>query len=311
MNAEPERPHQAVDVAFITVNYNTRALLEALVNFFRHSTLPFSWSLTVVDNASSDGSLEFMDSCPDVATIQNAENIGYGRAMNRGVAATRSRYVCALNTDVILNVEALTALWRFLEDNGTAGMCTPVVRYNDGRMQLFFFNFSLLLYYGEFLGKLYAKLMKLRIACSRRPVRINGITGALLFLRRSYIDDNTLFDEDFFFYFEDTDLACRWEKKGYASYALPRYSIIHLGGQSGKGRNNSLYYRGKYLFLRKHYGEGHAHRIKALDYWKITRKVITYRLLSLICPTGQVRRKLASYRDYRQELSSTCRPEGQ
>lgn len=304
MTPDPVAKEHAVDVAFVTVNYNTRPLLESMVSFFRHALLPFTWSLTVVDNASSDGSCEFLDTCGDVMTIRNAENLGYGRAMNRGVAATRSRYVCALNTDVILNVAALTALWRFLEDNGTAGMCTPVVRYGDGRMQLFAFRFSLLFCYWEFLAKLSTKLFKLRVARSRHPIQIDGISGALLFLRRSYIDGEALFDEDFFFYFEDTDLAYRWKKRGIASYVLPGYSIIHLGGQSGKGRNNSLFYRGKYLFLRKHYGEGTARRIRTIDFWKIARKVFSYRLISLVCPTRQVMQKLSSYRDYLRELTS-------
>lgn len=293
-----------VDVAFVTINYNTKALVEALVNFLLCMEVPFSYSITVVDNNSSDGSLDTIGNNPRVQIIRNNGNLGYGVAANRGVRATNSRYICVLNTDVILNTEALNALWRFMEDNGTAGMCTPVVRYNDGRMQLFFFKFSLLFCYGEFLAKLYAKLLKLRIANSRRPVKIDGITGALLFLRRSHVTDNTLFDEDFFFYFEDTDLAYRWNKSGYAAYALPEHSIIHLGGQSGKGRNNSLYYSGKYLFLRKHYGAANAERIRLIDYWKIARKVVSYQILSLVFPTKQIKRKLASYRDYMAILRS-------
>lgn len=292
------------DVAFVTVNYNTKSLLEGMVSFFRASPLPFSWSLTVVDNASSDGSRDFLDACQDVAAIYNSENLGYGKAMNRGVFATNSRYVCALNTDVILNIEALTALWNFMENNETAGMCTPVVLYNDGRIQQFFFKFSLIFCYWEFLAKLYSKWFKLRVAAASKPIEIDGITGALLFLRRSYIYSDFLFDEDFFFYFEDTDLAYRWNKRGYTAYALPEYKIIHLGGKSGKGRNNSLFFKGKYLFMLKHYGESHAEIIRRMDFWKITRKVFTYKLISLICPTRQVMHKLTSYKDYLAELNA-------
>ena len=75
-------------------------------------------------------------------------------------------------------------------------------------------------------------------------------------------------------------------------------------GQSGKGRNNSLYYKGKYMFLRKHYGDGHAARIKRIDFWKVARKVLSYRLLSCILPTRRIKQKLASYGDYLQVLKS-------
>jgi GT2 family glycosyltransferase len=300
---------ETVDVAFITINYNTKALVEKLIDFLLQARLPYSYSITVVDNNSSDGSLDAISSHPQVHIIRNDRNLGYGTAANLGVRATKSRYVCVLNTDVILNAEALTALWNFMEGNEKAGMCTPVVRYGDGRVQLFFFKFSLLFCYWEFLAKFWTKLLKLRLACSRRPMKIDGITGALLFLRRSYIDNDALFDEDFFFYFEDTDLARRWKRRGYASYALPCHSIIHLGGQSGKGRNNSLYYSGKYLFLRKHYGERHTQRIRNIDVWRIARKVHSYRLLSLVCPTKHTMRKLSSYRDYQRGITSEHRPE--
>jgi len=296
-----------VDVAFITINYNTKVLVEELIDFLLQAHLPYSYSITVVDNNSSDGSLDAISRRPQVQVIRNDRNLGYGTAANRGVRATKSRYVCVLNTDVILNAEALTALWNFMEGNKTAGMCSPVVRYDDGRIQLFFFKFSLLFCYWEFLAKLWTKLFKLRLARSSRPIEIDGITGALLFLRRSYIDGDALFDEDFFFYFEDTDLACRWKKRGYASYALPNHSIVHLGGLSGKGRNNSLYYSGKYLFLRKHYGEQHTQRIRTIDFWKIARKVLSYRLLALVFPTKHTMQKLSSYLDYQRVLASEHR----
>ena len=293
-----------VDVAFITINYNTKGLVESLVAFLNQAELPFSFSITVVDNNSSDGSLDNIGRDPRVRIIRNERNLGYGAAANKGVEATKSRYVCVLNTDVILNNEALAALWRHLEANGTDGMCTPVVRYGNGRIQVFSFKFSLLLCYWEFLAQLHTKMFKLRLGFTRRPFQIDGVTGALLFLRRACIDGDTLFDEDFFFYFEDTDLSFRWKKKGYGAAVLPDHSIVHLGGQSGKGRNNSLYYKGKYMFLRKHYGDGHAARIKRIDFWKVARKVLSYRLLSCILPTRRIKQKLASYGDYLQVLKS-------
>jgi N-acetylglucosaminyl-diphospho-decaprenol L-rhamnosyltransferase len=296
------RETDPVDVAFITINYNTKALVEDLINFLMGANLPFSYSLTVVDNNSSDGSMDAISRNPLVRIIHNDRNLGYGVAANRGVAATKSRYVCVLNTDLILNNGALAAIWRFMEENETVGVCTPVVRYNDGRMQGFFFKFSLLLYYCELPAKLYTKLKKLLILRARQPVKLDGIFGALLFLRRSFIGEDTLFDEDYFFYFEDADLAYRWKKRGIESFVLPDHSIIHLGGQSGQGRNKALYYAGKYIFLQKHYSERHARIIKRIDFYKIARKVVTYRLISFIFPTKRIKQKLSSYRDYLRQL---------
>jgi GT2 family glycosyltransferase len=109
-----ERSVVPVDIAFITVNYNTLECVKQLAGFFQNLDAPFTFTFTVVDNDSKDGSQEFLQSVPGIRYLQTGENIGYGRAINRGVAATDSAYVCAMNTDVILSREALIKLWQFL-----------------------------------------------------------------------------------------------------------------------------------------------------------------------------------------------------
>ena len=132
-----------VDIAFITVNYNTLECVRRLAGFFKSLDAPFTFTFTVVDNDSRDGSQEFLQSRPEISYLQTGGNIGYGRAINRGVAATASKYVCAMNTDVILNREALIKLWRFLEERPDAGVCAPRITYEDGRNQGMVFKRSL------------------------------------------------------------------------------------------------------------------------------------------------------------------------
>ncbi|HQB40008.1 MAG TPA: glycosyltransferase, partial [Deltaproteobacteria bacterium] len=103
------------DITFVTVNYNTRDLVREMLNFFRSASLPFSHALVVVDNNSTDGSHEFLTAQDDLLYIPAGENLGYGRAINRGIQASDSRYICVLNTDVVLNGACLTRLWEFME----------------------------------------------------------------------------------------------------------------------------------------------------------------------------------------------------
>ena len=295
MIAPPPPSERPTHVAFIIVNYNTRPLLEELVKFFRAAPLPFSHGLTVVDNASTDGSREFLASCPDVAVVLNAKNVGYGRAMNRGIAASRSKYVCLLNTDVILNAGALIALWRHLESHPQTGVSSPRICYPGGRTQGFIFCDGIAPHYSAFLGKLQAKRQKLRIERAQEPLRVDGFLGAFLFLRRELCPDGKLFDEDFFFYFEDTDLARRLAKRGVRCDVLPKQSVVHLGGQSTSVRNGIQYYRSKYLYVRKHYGPRHAAMLQALDRFRIRRKVLSYCLLKAISRSETIRGKLELY----------------
>ena len=76
-----------VDIAFVTVNYNTLECVRQLAAFFKGLDVPFTFTFTVVDNASSDGSQEYLQAQPEIQYIQTGGNIGYGRAINRGVAA--------------------------------------------------------------------------------------------------------------------------------------------------------------------------------------------------------------------------------
>ena len=157
-----------VDVAFITVNYNTLACVRQLAAFFNSLDVPFTFSVTVVDNQSGDGSQEFLQSSPDINYIQTSGNIGYGRAINRGVAATDSKYVCVTNTDVILNRDALIALWRFMEGRPDAGVCAPRITYEDGRDQGMLFRRSLFSQYANWYSKILAALAKAEISESHR-----------------------------------------------------------------------------------------------------------------------------------------------
>ena len=303
-------PSKRVDVAFVTINYNTKALVEQLVDFLETATVPFTYSVTVVDNNSTDGSLDEIAKNPDILLIRNDQNVGYGRAANMGVRASQSDYVCVLNTDVILNERALTAMWRYLEENRTVGGCSPVVRYDNGQIQGFTFSFSPRVGAYDFLAKLHGKLMKLLFTFSRRPIRVDGIKGALLFLRRAYIEDDTLFDEDFFFYFEDTDLAYRWYLKGYPSVVLPTESIIHLGGKSSSSILSTQYYESFNLYRAKHCGDDSARNSMQADLDRIGRKVALYRLLGLVWPSSGVRWKLRHYRECLHVLNKEHRPGG-
>jgi N-acetylglucosaminyl-diphospho-decaprenol L-rhamnosyltransferase len=285
-----------MDIAFVTVNYNTLDCVKQLAEFFATLKAPFSFSFTVVDNCSTDGSREFLKSQPQIQTIFANENLGYGRAINRGVAATNSNYVCVMNTDVILNPEALARLWQFLGGHPEAALCAPRLTYRDGRDQGMVFTQSLLSPYLYWYGKLLAWRAKQRIETSREPVRVDGVMGAFFLIRRSAIPSPVLFDEDFFFFHEDTALAHTLLKQGVVCYVLPEAKIIHVGGMSGSSAASAHFYASKYLYLRKFYGPFHARAVYWLDRLRILRKWMLYSLYSAFSGSGQIKNKQRYYK---------------
>jgi len=285
------------DVAFITVNFNTKNLLEKLLFFFDTADLPFSHSLVVVDNASSDGSMEMLEerAQKNVFAVRNSGNLGYGNAVNRGLSVVRSKYICVLNTDVILNSAALAALWDYMESDPSAGMCCPVICNPDGSIQGFFYKFNIVFLYSEFIKKLFGSLKKFIVSLSSRPIRVDGFAGAFFFLRSGLIKDGPLFDPDFFFYFEDTSLAHAMSRRNIKAVILPGHRIIHIGGQSGGAANLELFYYGKYLYMKKFFGLRHTRNVYHLDLLKARIKSFRYKLLSAICPIRRLKAKSSLY----------------
>jgi len=287
----------SVDIAFVTVNYNTLEYVQRLTDFFNCLEVPFTFSFTVVDNNSQDGSQEFLQSHPETHYLQTGKNIGYGRGINRGVAATVSKYICVTNTDVVLNRQALVTLWRFLEERQDVGVCAPRITYADGRDQGMLFHQSLFSHYATWYAKVLARYAKSKIASATAPLKVHGVTGAFFLIRRrSVFPLPLLFDEDFLLYHEDTSLAHALRKRGVSCFVIPDATIIHIGGKSSSAGSVSLFYRSKYLYLRKFYGPLHARAICFLDRLRILRKLLFYSLLSLLVGSERIKSKQRHYK---------------
>jgi GT2 family glycosyltransferase len=285
-----------VDIAFITVNYNTLEYVNRLANFFGVLDVPFTFTFVVVDNNSTDGSQEFLQSRPEINYLQTGENLGYGPGINRGVASTASKYVCVTNTDVILNRGALVNLWRFMEERHEAGVCAPRITYEDGRDQGMVFKASLFANYANWFAKLLAHREKLRIARATLPLRVDGVMGAFFLIRRSVIPLPALFDEDFFFFYEDTALAHTLMNGRVPCFIVPNATIIHLGGKSRSTNSISSFYESKYLYLKKFYGPLHAQAIYLTDRARILRKWSLYSLFSRLTDSERIKAKQRYYK---------------
>ena len=285
-----------VDIAFITVNYNTLECVKQLADFFSALNVPFAYNFAVVDNNSADGSQEFLQSRPEINYLQTGENLGYGRGINRGVAATASKYVCVTNTDVILNRDALVTLWRFLEERPEVGVCAPRITYEDGRDQGMVFKASLFSNYSNWFAKLLARYEKMRITKAVAPLRVEGVMGAFFLIQRSVISPPALFDEDFFFFYEDTALAHTLKNKGIQCFVVPSATIIHTGGKSRSSTSIASFYESKYLYLKKFYGPLHAKAIYFVDRARILRKWSLYSLFSRLSASERIKAKQKYYK---------------
>ena len=115
----PEQP--VPDLSIVLVCLNNRRYLEPCLQSLYAGGLQSRFDVTVVDNGSTDGSQAMLAAqFPAVQLLQNAGNVGLGRASNQGIEATRGRYILLLNDDTLVNGPSLDAMVRFLDTHPDA-----------------------------------------------------------------------------------------------------------------------------------------------------------------------------------------------
>lgn len=246
-----------MDLSVVIVNWNTeKLLLECLASVY--GTLhDAAFEVWVVDNASTDKSVEQVRTrYPQVKIIQNRSNLGFAAANNRAFRRMQGRYALLLNTDATLTEGAALRLYRFMEENPEAALACGQLLNPDGSRQNSIANFPspALLMTNETLLRL---LLPGRYPSKRQnyaaPVEIESCIGACVMARAEAMNQAGLLDEGYFFFFEETDWACRMKQEGWKIYFVPDAQIYHAQGQSvgPDARGRKLFYRSRYRYLKK------------------------------------------------------------
>lgn len=265
-NPTPEQP--VPDLSIVLVCLNNKRYLEPCLQSLYAGGLQSRFDVTVVDNGSTDGGQAMMAAqFPAVQLIQNAGNVGLGRASNQGIEATRGRYILLLNDDTLVNGLSLDAMVRFLDAHPDAAAAGGRLLNPDGSPQAYYNNFPTLR--EEFLiatrlGTLLWPAYPANV--SDDQVRSVGWIGsACLMLRRAALDQVGLLDDSYFIYGDEADLQYRLKRAGWNIYYLPHASTIHYGGRSmDRWRRRKMVYRGKILFYRKNYDARRALLLRAM-----------------------------------------------
>lgn len=256
-------------ISVVVVSHDTR---DQLRQSLRHlAAVEEEWDeLIVVDCASQDGTLEMLaEEFPRARVLALDQNVGFGRANNRGVELAQGDQLLLLNSDAWPEPGTLRALSKSLdEDEGTA-LVAPRLRYPDGRLQFSWAPATGL--WGELLQKIRNRFEDRPRAHQRPPLYLRPVfdqdwfTAACVLLRRRAFDEVGGFDEAFFLYFEDVDLCRRLRLRGWKLTEVPQARAVHVKGGSGSPatidleyrRSQLLYYarhrpRWEFLLLRAH-----------------------------------------------------------
>ena len=246
-----------MDISIIIVNRNTRDLLQNCLESISITVHNISYEITVVDNASQDGSDTMLkEKYPQVKLIQNIENRGFGAANNQAMRIMNGRYALLLNSDTVVTENALHELYNFMENHPEAAMSCGQLLNSDGSKQNSIAGFPTLITLftnTPVLEYLFPKRYPSKRYNYEKPIEVDSGIGACLLVRKKAIDEIGMFDERYFFFFEETDWAYRMKAAGWKIYHVPTAFIYHFQGQSiGRDiRSRIEFYRSRYQFFRK------------------------------------------------------------
>ena len=252
-------------LSVVIVNYKVKHYLEQCLRSVAEASRGIAVEVIVVDNASGDGSVEYLrERFPDVTIIASEENLGFARANNLAIRNSHGQYVLLLNPDTIVAEETFSDFISFMDSTPDAGGCGAYMLHTDGSfapesrrgLPTPFVAFCKM----SGLASLFPKSRTfgryyMRYLNENEVNRIEIMSGAFMFLRRDALDKAGLLDEDFFMYGEDIDLSYRILKAGYNNYFLPS-RILHSKGEStvkSSYRYVHTFYRAMELFFNKHY----------------------------------------------------------
>jgi N-acetylglucosaminyl-diphospho-decaprenol L-rhamnosyltransferase len=254
------------DVAAVVVTYDALPWVEQCLESVR------GVPTVVVDNGSSDGTVELVrERFPHARLVQQG-NRGLAAGWNAGIAETHSRYVLLLNADAWLVGDALERLVAFADTRPRAAVVGPLLRYPDGRLQRSVRGVPTLWRLATeyfFLRKLAPRSSALNAfyagGFEHDEVReVEVVMGACMLVRRAAIDEVGPADEAFFLFSEETDWCHRFRLAGWEVVFFPGAECVHVGAAAHGGRMYRENLRGHLRFLAKHRGEREAARARRL-----------------------------------------------
>jgi N-acetylglucosaminyl-diphospho-decaprenol L-rhamnosyltransferase len=234
-------------LSVLVVNHNAGPFLARCMDSVRAAAEDIAVEMVVVDNASTDESVERITDEGEIRVLRNPANRGFARAANQGIRATSAPLVLLLNPDAEVVGGTLAALAKVAGEHPRAGAIGALVRNPDGSVQPSARRVPGL---GEalahaFLGPVWPENRWTRsytmAGWDRASEReVEWVSGSAMLLRREALDEVGPFDEGYFMYVEDVDLCTRLRGAGWKVLFSPELEVVHQIGVSTKGQRGRM-----------------------------------------------------------------------
>jgi N-acetylglucosaminyl-diphospho-decaprenol L-rhamnosyltransferase len=235
-----EKKQVLPQVTIVSVTYNSREVIGGCLN-----SIDPNHKIIVVDNASSDDTIEFINkNFPHVEVIGLPKNIGFGPANNVALEKIQTEYAFILNPDSILREDTIEKLVATAENYENAAIIAPMINFADGSLQS---SFKRSIFFRE-----KHKTFSIR---PEGDISAEFLSGAAMLLKMSKFKEIGFFDPKIFMYYEDDDLCFKVRKAGYDLILTPTSQLIHLQGKSSKPSLKLEYFKNKQMSKSRLYIE--------------------------------------------------------
>ena len=229
----------SIRVTGCIVTYNNMSTInETLQSLFEY-TKDIDFKLYVVDNGSTDGTIELIRNCfPQIELIEQADNVGFGAGHNVAINRIDSDYHIVINPDIVLIENSIKKMVDFLENNTDIALLSPKICYPDGKVQILGKRNPHLKYIfaSRFRTEKLSSLLKEYAMLNTdltRPVDIENASGCFMAFRTSVLKSIGGFDDRYFMYFEDADITREVRRVSRAVY-FPDAVVTHVWNRDSK-----------------------------------------------------------------------------
>lgn len=259
-------------LSIIIVNTNSLDYLKKCLPTIYSGSIIDSFELIVVDNASNDGTDEFLkENYPDIKFFKSDVNLGFTRANNLGYRHSKGRYLLFLNGDTEIYGSALQVMINTFRRHGNAGIVGAQLLNSDGSLQISCVQaFPTIM--GEaldfdFLRGIFPRSRlwgtQALYGAENDPVRVDVVSGACLMIRRDVFERVGQFDTSLFIFAEDVTLCYQARQAGWDVLYQKDALVLHHGGGSTSKKGQSAFSdvlkrESLMVFMKKHYSPLYA-----------------------------------------------------
>lgn len=232
-------------ISTIIVNYNSGKFLQSCVDSLLNC--PLGIEIIVVDNASTDESLDALPSLPCIQIIKNSANVGFAAACNRGARVASAPFLLFLNPDCSFKSGALSGLLEAMRMDERVGMAGAFLANMDGTEQAggrravptpwrSFVRAFGLVHFSNRWPRLFYDFHLHKQPLPKQPIEVEAISGACMMVRRDAMQNVGAWDEGYFLHCEDLDWCMRFRQQGWKIIFVPSAQITHALGICGRSR---------------------------------------------------------------------------